>query len=279
MKAKTLLITGAILTVLAGMTVANLNEQQQRGSRPLPAAIQLTEAEEHHILYMLEEEKLARDVYLTLDEFWDTEIFANISESEQRHMDAIKRLITRYDLVDPVVNDAIGEFANLDFDFAALYDELVATGKKSLEDALNVGVSIEELDIADLDLALQETSMRAVRRVFQNLRNGSYKHLDAFQRNIESGGTECPGQLGLGDGTCSGNREGGMMRRGNRRHGNRTGEGNNCPQRAAGADGTECPAQLGLGDCTCPAGQECDMTGQDNQGSDNRAGEGNNGPE
>ena len=66
MKAKTLLITGAILTVLAGMTVANLNEQQQRGSRPLPAAVQLTGAEEHHILYMREEEKLARDVYLTL---------------------------------------------------------------------------------------------------------------------------------------------------------------------------------------------------------------------
>ena len=228
MKTKKLMIIGAILTVLAGMTVANFNGQQQRGSRPLPAAVQLTEAEEHHILYMREEEKLARDVYLTLYELWDAEIFANISESEQRHMDAIKRLITRYDLVDPVVNDGIGEFANQDF--ADLYDELVATGKNSLEDALKVGVSIEELDIADLDLALQETSMRAVRRVFQNLLNGSYKHLDAFQRTIESGGTECPGQLGLGDGTCSGNQEGGMMRRGNRRPGNRTGDGNNGPR-------------------------------------------------
>jgi len=228
MKAKTLLITGAILTVLAGMTVANLNEQQQRGSRPLPAAVQLTEAEEQHILYMREEEKLARDVYLTLYEQWDAEIFANISESEQRHMDAIKRLITRYDLVDPVANDAIGEFTNQDF--ADLYDELVLAGEISLEEALNVGVSIEELDIADLDLSLQETSMRAVRRVFQNLLNGSYNHLDAFQRTIESGGTECPGQLGLGDGTCSGNQEGGMMRRGNRRSGSRAGDGNNGPR-------------------------------------------------
>ena len=228
MKAKTLLITGAILTILAGMAVANLNEQQQRGSRPLPAAVQLTEAEEHHILYMREEEKLARDVYLTLYEQWDAEIFANISESEQRHMDAIKRLVTRYDLVDPVTNDAIGEFTNQAF--AVLYDELVGTGKKSLEEALNVGVSIEELDIADLKLALQETSMRAVRRVFQNLLNGSYNHLDAFQRTIESGGTECPGQIGLRDGTCSGNQKGGMMRRGNRRPGNRTGDGTNGPR-------------------------------------------------
>jgi len=199
MKAKTLMITVAILTVLAGITIANLNGQQQRGSRPLPAAVQLTEAEEQHILYMREEEKLARDVYLTLYELWDAEIFVNISESEQRHVDAIKRLITRYDLVDLVVNDAIGEFANQDF--ADLYDELVEIGEISLEEALKVGVRIEELDIADLDQALQETSMRSVRRVFQNLLNGSYKHLDAFQRTIES-----------------------------RRFGNRTGDGNNGPR-------------------------------------------------
>ena len=180
MKAKTLMITVAILTVLAGITVANLNGQQQRGSRPLPAAVQLTEAEEQHILYMREEEKLARDVYLTLYELWDAEIFVNISESEQRHVDAIKRLITRYDLVDLVVNDAIGEFANQDF--ADLYDELVEIGEISLEEALKVGVRIEELDIADLDQALQETSMRSVRRIFQNLLNGSYKHLDEIGR-------------------------------------------------------------------------------------------------
>jgi len=224
MKAKTLLITGAILTVLAGITVANLTGQQQRASRPLPAAIQLTEAEEQHILYMREEEKLARDVYPTLYELWGAEIFANISESEQRHMDAIKSLITRYGMVDPVVDEGVGMFTNPNF--VGLYDELVLAGEISLEEALNVGVRIEELDIADLELALQETSMRTVRRIFQNLLNDSYNHLSAFRRNIEAGGTECPGQLGPGDGTCPADQEGGMMRRGNRRPGNRRAEGN-----------------------------------------------------
>ena len=224
MKVKTLLITGAILTVLAGITIANLTGQQQRASRPLPAAIQLTEAEEQHILYMREEEKLARDVYLTLYELWGAEIFANISESEQRHMDAIKSLITRYGLVDPVVDDTLGTFTNPDFEL--LYDQFVIDGSESLEQALSRGVYIEELDIADLELALQDTSMRAVRRVFQNLLNGSYNHLTAFQRNIEAGGTECPGQLGPGDGTCLADQEGGMMRRGNRRPGNRRAGGN-----------------------------------------------------
>ena len=192
LKAKTLLITGVILSVLAGMTVANLAGQQQRASRSLPAAVQLTEAEEQHILYMREEEKLARDVYLTLYELWGAEIFANISESEQQHMDAIKNLITRYGLVDTVIDDAVGIFTNPDF--VDLYDELVLAGQISLEEALKVGVRIEELDIADLELALQDTSMRSVQRVFQNLLNGSYNHLNAFQRNIEASGTEYPGQ-------------------------------------------------------------------------------------
>jgi len=224
MKVKTLLITGAILTVLAGITVANLTGQQQRASRPLPAAVQLTEAEEQHILYMREEEKLARDVYLTLYELWGAEIFANISESEQRHMDAIKSLITRYGLVDPVVDDTLGTFTNPDFEL--LYDQFVIDGSKSLEQALSRGVYIEELDIADLELALQDTSMRAVQRVFQNLLNGSYNHLDAFQGSIEADGTDCPGQLGPGDGTCPADQEGSMIRKGNRRPGNMRSKGN-----------------------------------------------------
>lgn len=225
MKVKTMLITGSMLAVLAGMTVANLNGQQQRGSRSLPAAVQITEAEENYILYMREEEKLARDVYLTLYEIWDAEIFANISESEQRHMDAIKNLITRYALVDPVVEDTLGSFTNPDF--KVLYDQLVIDGSGSLEAALNVGVYIEELDIADLDEALRETNRRSVRRVFQNLLNGSYNHLDAFKRALESDGTECPAQLGIGNCTCPAGGECNMTRQGNQRYGNIAGQGNN----------------------------------------------------
>ncbi len=42
------------------------------------------------LVYMWEEEKLARDSYLLLDEEWDLMIFASISVSEQRHMNAVK---------------------------------------------------------------------------------------------------------------------------------------------------------------------------------------------
>ncbi|MDK2464101.1 MAG: DUF2202 domain-containing protein, partial [Candidatus Korarchaeota archaeon] len=53
----------------------------------------LAEEEIQGLLYMREEEKLARDVYLTLYEKWGLPIFQNIARSEQTHMDAVKTLL------------------------------------------------------------------------------------------------------------------------------------------------------------------------------------------
>lgn len=225
MKVKTLLIAGTMLTVLAGMTVANLNQYQQRAFRLSQAAIELTDVEKQNILLMREEEKLARDVYLVLYELWDAEIFANISESEQQHMDAVKRLITRYGLEDPVVDDTVGQFTNPEF--LTLFDELVEAGSISLEEALKVGVSIEELDIADLDQALRETTKRAVRRVFLNLLRASYNHLSAFNECLVADGAQYPGQLGPGDHTCWTDPDGNMIRQGNGISGDGSGQGGN----------------------------------------------------
>ncbi len=190
MKVRTLLIAGAVMAVLVGMTTANNNQgaqNQNGGSKTRVPALTLTEDEELNILYMRQEEKVARDVYLTLDEVWGADIFANISESEQQHMDAIENLITRYGLTDPIVNDTVGLFVNPDFQ--AMYDELVAAGSVSLEEALKVGVMIEEQDIADLEKALEETTQRSIRRVFENLLEGSTNHLDAFNACLDG---DCP---------------------------------------------------------------------------------------
>lgn len=268
MKTRTFLITAAALAVLAAVTVPNLAGQQGRGPRSPQTGVQLTEAEVSSILLMRQEEKLARDVYLTLYEVWGAEIFANISESEQRHMDAVERLITRYGLEDPVVDDAVGVFA--DEAFAALYDQFVLDGSVSLEDALHVGVSIEELDIADLEKALEETTTRSVNRVFENLLAGSQRHLSAFQTAIETGTTECPQQLGLGDGSCRACPECGQMLRSNQQAGNGGQNGNGTNQRGNGGN-QNCNA----------ANQSCNGTNQNanggNQG-DNAGNQNGNGP-
>jgi hypothetical protein len=61
----------------------------------IPAAFALTSAESSSILFMKQEEKLARDVYQVLHAKWGHVTFANIAVSEQRHMDAVDGLITR----------------------------------------------------------------------------------------------------------------------------------------------------------------------------------------
>jgi len=186
MKVRTLLVVALVLAVVGGMTTVNITlAQQNRGSTSQATlkTLQLTESEEQNILFMREEEKLARDVYIVMYDLWGADVFANISESEQRHMDAIKNLITRYGLEDPVAVDVIGEF--VDPDLQLLYDKLVKSGEETLEDALLVGVQIEEKDIADLIQALEDTDKRNITRVFQNLLNGSYNHLDAFNACLD----------------------------------------------------------------------------------------------
>jgi hypothetical protein len=144
----------------------------------------LTDEEIEHITYIREEEKLARDVYLTLYEVYEASIFANISESEQRHMDALKRLIDKHELEDPVADDAVGNFTNPVF--AKLYIDLVDKGKMSYCHALQVGIDIELLDIKDIEYALTDVEARDVTRVFNNLLSGSYNHLNAFTSQYEA---------------------------------------------------------------------------------------------
>ena len=61
----------------------------------------LSTVEMEALQFMREEEKLARDVYLRLHQQWNMQVFANIAKSEQRHMDAMKCLLDKYELADP----------------------------------------------------------------------------------------------------------------------------------------------------------------------------------
>ena len=150
---------------------------------------QLTEAEIEGILFMREEEKLARDVYLYLYEIFPLRPFLNISKSEQAHMDAIKYLIDKYELEDPVGDNPVGVFNNEELQ--EMYNELIETGSKSKEDALKVGALIEEVDIIDLQHELEvKAENEDVIRVYQNLCRASENHLRAFVRVLKFNNVE-----------------------------------------------------------------------------------------
>ncbi len=182
------------LIAITAMSVWAQNRQRPRSGRqngcatcPLTqtafAAQPLSAEETAHLLYMREEEKLARDVYQVLYSKWNVRIFSNITVSEQRHFDAVGTLISRYKLTDPAQETA-GVFTNPDLQ--ALYSQLIAKGSISLLDALQVGVTIEETDIDDLKAAIAVTDNRDVLTVYGNLLNGSLNHLSAFNSHIEA---------------------------------------------------------------------------------------------
>ncbi len=143
----------------------------------------LTEVEAEGLIFMREEEKLARDVYLTLSDQWDIPIFQNIARSEKTHTNAIKNLLDTYGLDDPMVNEKIGVFINPDLQ--ALNDQLVVQGSQSLSDAHKVGVAIEEIDILDLEEYIAQTNHADIQLVYENLLKGSRNHLRAFVNTLQ----------------------------------------------------------------------------------------------
>ena len=138
---------------------------------------------------MREEEKLARDVYITLNELWNRRVLSKISVSEQRHMDAIKTLLDRYELDDPVGENSLGIFKNEILQ--TLYNTLIEQGSISMIEGLKVGALIEEIDILDIEKELeQHVDNQDIIYVYQNLLRGSQNHLRAFVRNLSRQGVE-----------------------------------------------------------------------------------------
>jgi hypothetical protein len=146
----------------------------------------LDQGETASLVFMREEEKMARDLYLGFGEQWPLPLFANIARSEQRHLDAVGRLLAKYGVTDPLLEDVQGMFVNPDLQ--ALFDELAARGAGSLAEALQVGALVEEVDIADLVAAIAETDDADVAGVYEHLLRGSRNHLRAFVREIERQG-------------------------------------------------------------------------------------------
>jgi len=161
----------------------------------------LLELEIADLAFMREEEKMARDVYAELYQYYKERgieliILANITVSEQKHMDAMLSLLEKYQLEDPAAGLQSGEFENTVL--AAVYenlvsdsganqtilDEPVAGGKVSPEAALYVGAWIEERDMIDILHAIGNTSRAEIVGVYTSLLCGSREHLRAFVKHL-----------------------------------------------------------------------------------------------
>jgi len=149
----------------------------------------LTAADKAALLFMLEEEKLARDTYIYLNDLWAINQFANITKSEQTHMDAIANLLTQNEIAYTVLPE--GEFKNEDLQ--NLYNQFVIDGKVDKVSAFKIGATIEDLDIVDLQDLMDTIKNTDIISVFKSLQCGSRNHLRSFIKGLENiGGTYSP---------------------------------------------------------------------------------------
>lgn len=132
------------------------------------------------LIFMLQEEKLAGDLYEAFYEQTGLKIFDRIAASEDKHMDALVRQAEALGVdVDAFVLEPTGSF--VDPELQVLYDTLLAQGSVSPDAALEVGVLIETRDMVDLAAAAEAVEGTALEQAYLNLLAGSASHLDAFE--------------------------------------------------------------------------------------------------
>ncbi len=134
------------------------------------------------LLFMIEEEKMARDVYDALFEQTGLAVFDNISNSEQKHFDALLNTAAKLGVDTSFVSNEVGVFENAEI--SNLYTELLEQGSASHTAALEVGALIEKVDIADLNDAIATTDIALLGQAYQRLLSGSENHLNAFEYYI-----------------------------------------------------------------------------------------------
>ena len=162
--------------------------------------------EQTHLEFMCEEEKLARDVYITLGtKHPESAIFGRIDDSEERHKCAVTDMLEKYGVPNPSTNDNVGVFTGEAYGwyFTEKYNALVERGATTVLNALYVGAFIEELDMLDInqcpkvivetDNGINDSSecgkvytdKEDIQRLYGSLLEGSENHLRSYVLNIE----------------------------------------------------------------------------------------------
>lgn len=148
----------------------------------------LNDAEVAGLLFMREEEELARDLYLNIFEATGEhlQIFKNISDkAESKHAEAIRLLLVRADIEDPSTGQ---RDTYTDPELQHLYDTLYGLATEGDDVAtLRVGALVEETDIRDIKTFKDQVSEdhQEIINTYDNLLCGSRNHLRAFVKQIE----------------------------------------------------------------------------------------------
>lgn len=175
------IVIGVLLLISCSEENRNYTRSSSGVTDPVTISFEITKQEKEDLQHLVEEEKLARDVYLYAYEKYGLKVSENISNSEQKHMDRVKSIMQEYNIED-LSSNTIGIFNN--GNLQAVYNQLIQQVDQSLVDALLVGATIEDLDIKDIEDFEARTQNEEILQMYSNLKCGSRNHLRAYYRLI-----------------------------------------------------------------------------------------------
>lgn len=143
--------------------------------------VELTQSEEDGILFMREFEKFAYDAYQQFYDSYGHNVFLNISNAEQNHMDAMLHLIEFYGLTDLTIGET-GQFTNEELQ---LFYDYTMSEVTDLISSLYACKEIEEKMISELTALMAETEVKNLDKVYEHHLKVSEKHLTSFNFVIE----------------------------------------------------------------------------------------------
>lgn len=161
-------------TILGGLVLATIASPTQAATPKVSATVKA------QLIYLIQEEQLARDIYAALAKKGISQKFSNITSSEQTHMNAMAAVLKTYGIANPTTGAKAGVYK--DAKLKALYKTLMAKAAKSPADAIAVGVLIEETDIADINKLMKSVTQDDIKNALELLLSGSEKHLAAFKQ-------------------------------------------------------------------------------------------------
>ena len=171
---------GALLALAAICAAAGL---------AAPAASAMSGDEVASLKYASQQAKLGRDVYRALERRWGTSVFATLARSESRQMAAVKALLSRYRVRDPVAGKGEGNFA--DPTFERQYRTYARQGQWSRWDARSAALRMERAEIRELRARLLSAANPDLRRLLTQMQRVSTSHvhlLEHWGEGSDSGG-------------------------------------------------------------------------------------------
>jgi len=195
-KIKTLTASFLAVAVL-GTTGLVMAESNSLGAKAAAADDNYTLQE--MLTYAIQDEYLAKAEYAAIIDTFDvTRPYTNIIRAESNHIAELLPLFDNYKVPVPVESSVAGQ----------------AIIPATLAETFAIGVEAEKNNIAMYEAFLKQDLPDDVRAVFENLRDGSIKHLAAFERGVERDGATAGS--GVGNGTGFGARGGNRGNRGSR---------------------------------------------------------------